>query len=302
MSNPEFKSGFITLAGRPNVGKSTLLNQLVGQHVSITSKKPQTTRNRIRGILNGENYQAVILDTPGIHLPKSELHKRIVAYAVKSLPESDLIFFMTEALPLKDKEISKEDLYVINSLPKSYKKTALIINKTDLCQPEQLLRTIEIYNKAFDFFQTVPISAKKAKGIDNLLKIIQGSLRPGVAYFPIDQYTDQPERLIVSELIREQLIKLCWMEVPYGLAVAVESFKETDKLIKIYATIFVEKQTHKKIVIGSKGEMLKTVGTGARKKIEAILAKKVFLSLHVKVSANWVNNPRKLGEFGYGTD
>ncbi len=299
MSNKAYKSGFVTLLGRPNVGKSTLLNRLIGQQISITADKPQTTRNRIRGIITEENYQAVVLDTPGIHMPRNELHKRIVSYATQSISDTDLVFFLTEPFHKKQREIHREDKLVLEHLSQISQKVFLIINKIDLFEHEQILRTIAGVNDQYNFAETVPISAIKGTGVDILKSFFEEHLPEGHPYFPDDQMTDTPERAIVGEFVREQIMRNCFQEVPYGVAVVIESFKETDKLIKIFATIFVEKNTHKKIIIGKNASMLKKLGKNSRLKIERMLGSKVYLSLHVKVADNWINNPRKLAEFGY---
>lgn len=298
----QFKSGFITLIGRPNVGKSTLLNRLVGQQISITADKPQTTRNRIRGIVSAKNYQAVILDTPGIHLPRNELHRRIIGYATQSIQDTDLIFFLTEPLTKRNHDIHAEDRLVLNHLQKVSRKVILLINKIDLNSHAEILETISILNQAFPFQETVPISALLGKGTDILKDFFLKYLPEGIPYFPEDQVTDIPERIIAGELVREQIIRNCFHEVPYGVAVLVEAFKELKDLIKIYVTIYVEKNTHKKIIIGKNGSMLKKVGQNSRLKMERMLGNKVFLSLHVKIAKNWINNPKKLSEFGYSSN
>ncbi len=287
------------LLGRPNVGKSTLLNQLIGQQISITANKPQTTRNNIRGIITKDNYQAIILDTPGVHLPRNELHRRIVSYATQSIEDSDMVFFLTETLRPNHDKLPKDDQLVLDHIKKSDQKVILIINKIDLCKKERLLKTIEVFNQAFPFSETVPISASQNKGTDVLLSFLARFLPEGIAYFPEDQMTDTPERVIIGEFVREQLMRLCFQEIPYGTAVLVEKFEEKEKVINIYATIYIEKDSHKKIIIGKKGSMLKKVGQNSRAKMERMLGEKVFLSLHIKISKNWLNNPQKLTEFGY---
>ena len=286
--------------GKPNVGKSTLLNQLVGRQISITADKPQTTRNNIRGIITHDNYQAIILDTPGVHLPQNELHRRIVNYAIRSVKDSDLVFFLTEPLRPFQKAVPEGDRLVLSRLKENSRKSVLVINKTDLCKSGQILKTIEIFNQAFPFAETVPISALKKRGLDILTDFFPAFFPEGIAYYPKDRTTDAPEHIIVGELVREQLMRLCFQEVPYGTAVTVERLDETDRMVNIYITIFVEKGSHKKIVIGRKGAMLKKVGRNSRIKMERLLGKKVFLALHVKVSQNWPDNPQKLTEFGYG--
>lgn len=296
---PGFKSGFATLLGKPNVGKSTLLNQLIGQHISITADKPQTTRNRIRGIISDKSYQAVILDTPGVHLPRNELHRRIVSYALQSIRDSDLVFFLTEPLAKGQRNLSRGDLLVLEHLPVSSTNIILVINKIDLSRNEEILKSIALLNERYPFAETVPVSALKGTGVDTLKSFFPQYLPVGIPYFPMDQMTDTPEREIVGELVREQIMRLCFQEIPYGVAVFVDAFKEEEKLIRIFSTIHVEKAAHKKIIIGKKGAMLKKIGQYARIKIERLLGRRVYLALHVKIATNWVNNPRRLSEFGY---
>ncbi len=294
-----FKSGFISLVGRPNVGKSTLLNRLVGQQISITADKPQTTRNNIRGILTRDDYQAVLLDTPGIHLPRNELHKRIVSYATRSIQETDLVFYITEPLPAANATIHKGDEVIIEQLKPRADHTILLINKIDRSQPEHVLETIARFNQALPFLETVPISALNGKGVDVLNGFFSRYLPEGFPYFDEEQITDTPERVIVGEFIREQIMRNCFQEIPYGTAVMVDSFKEEKEKITIYATVFVERESHKRIVIGKQGAMLKKIGKLSRLKIERLLGTRLYLSLHVKVSKNWFNNPGKLSELGY---
>lgn len=299
MNNHPIKSGFAALIGKPNVGKSTLLNKLIGQPISITADKPQTTRNRIRGIITEADYQAVVLDTPGIHLPRNELHRRIIKYAMQTFHDTDMLFFLSEPLAKNQESISGSDRLVLEQLKELSTAIILVLNKIDLYSPEQILRSIEAFNQIFQFSETVPISALKGKSIDILKSLFPKYLPEGVRYFPEDQMTDLPERMIVGEFVREQIIRNCFHEIPYGVAVMIDSFDESESLIRIFATIFVEKKSHKKIVIGKHGSMLKRVGQNARIKIERLLGKKIYLSLHVKISVNWINNPRRLSEFGY---
>lgn len=299
METQGHKSGFVTLLGKPNVGKSTLLNRLVGQHISITADKPQTTRNRIRGIVTEERYQAVILDTPGIHLPRNELHRRIVDYAVKSTYDSDLILYLTEAFHEHQSEIKADDQLVLKYLSDNSGQIILVINKIDQARDVTLLKTIDAFRRMREFNEIIPVSALTGAGVDTLRDMFFKYLPEGPSYFPDEQVTDTTIREIVGELVREQITRFCFHEVPYGVAVAVDSFKESPKRITIYATITVEKASQKKIIIGKNGSMLKKVGTAARKKIESLLAANVYLSLHVKVSRDWFNNPGKLTELGY---
>jgi len=294
-----YKSGFVVLLGKPNVGKSTLLNKLVGQHISITADKPQTTRNRIRGIISNPRYQAVILDTPGVHLPKNELHRRIVNYAIQSVRDSDLVFFLTEPLARNQKTVSTADQLVLQHLSEDNPNTVLVINKIDAYEEEQILRSITVFNKEYEFCETVPVSALKGLNIDVLKSLFLKHLPVGIPYFPEDQLTDTPERAIAGELVREQIMRLCFQEIPYGVAVWIDAFRESEKVVKIFATVFIEKPSHKKIVIGKNGLMLKKIGINSRVRLERMLGNKVYLSLHVKVARNWMNNPKKLSEFGY---
>jgi len=297
--NKPFISGFITLIGKPNVGKSTLLNRLVGQHISITADKPQTTRNRIRGILNGDEYQVIILDTPGIHQPRNELHRRIVRYAVQSMDDSDLVILMTEPFASKQRELAVDDRLVLEHLEVSQQKAILVINKIDQFADQALLETISVWNQRYPFLDTVPVSALTGKGLAVLKRVFLQHLPAGFPYFPSDQITDTPERVVVGELVREQIMRHCFQEVPYSAAVIVDAFKETQRRLDIFATIFVEKESQKKIVIGKNGAMLKRVGTESRLKMEQLLGIRVYLSLHVKLAKNWINNPKKLAELGY---
>jgi GTPase len=295
----EFRSGFISLVGRPNVGKSTLLNKLVGQQISITADKPQTTRNNIRGIITRKEYQAVLLDTPGIHLPRNELHKRIVAYATRSIQETDLIFFITEPLSATRNTIHEGDKAILEHLKSRAEHTILVINKIDQSKPESIMETIAGFNQVLPFLETVPVSALKGKGVDVLNGFFPKYLPKGIPYFEEEQVTDTPERVIAGEFIREQIMRHCFQEIPYGVAVVVDAFKEGKDKITIYATIYVERESHKRIIIGKQGAMLKKIGQLSRLKIERLLGAHLFLSLHVKISKNWVNNPGKLSEFGY---
>lgn len=295
----EYKSGFISLVGKPNVGKSTLLNCLLGQKVSITANKPQTTRNQVRGILTTDDYQAILVDTPGIHMPENELHRRIVGYATQSLQDTDIVFYLME--PLGDSQVKpgKNDLIVLENLKKIKIPVLLLINKVDLYKKEQVFKTIQLMNELYPFKETIPVSALKQQGIEHLDKIFKTYLEPGPMYYPDAQVTDTPEKVIAAELIREQIFRLCHQEIPYGVAVDLEKFEEQDNMIKIYASIFVERESQKGIIIGKKGSMLKKIGTNAREKIEHLLGIKVFLSLNVKLVKNWSNSNRRLNDLGY---
>jgi len=295
---PDFKAGFVSLIGRPNVGKSTLLNELLGQKISITADKPQTTRNQIRGILTRPLFQAVLVDTPGIHMPQNELHKRIVNYALGSIKDSDLIFFITEPLA-GGKKISKGDLTILERLEGLEKKTCLLLNKVDLYTAPQVMASIEEYNKAFSFTETFGLSALFGKGVERLESICTTYLPVSPPLYDEDTVTDTPEKVICAEFVREQIHRRLYQEVPFGVAVVVEKFVEEDKRVCIWATIFVERDAHKKILIGKGGLMLKSLGTSARQRIQTLLGTKVRLDLHVKTAKGWVDNPAKLAEFGY---
>ena len=296
-----FKAGFVSLIGRPNVGKSTLLNQLLGQRISITADKPQTTRNQIRGILTKEDFQAVLVDTPGIHLPTNELHKRIVNYAHKSIADADLLFFLTEPLA-EGKAMHKSDLMILERLENLGQKTFLLLNKIDLYTPPQVMDSIEKFNKVFQFAETFGLSALSGKGVERLEKSMVSYLPTSAPFFEADMITDTPEKVICAEFVREQIHRRLYQEVPFGVAVVIERFKEEGNVVKMWATIFVEREGHKKILIGTGGAMLKTIGTSARRRIETLLGTKVFLDLHVKTAKGWVDNPSKLAEFGYSED
>jgi GTP-binding protein Era len=283
--------------GRPNVGKSTLLNRILGEKVVITSDKPQTTRNRIQGIHNIPDGQIVFIDTPGIHKAKSKLNKFMVEEALAAVQGVDVILFLVEATarPAREAELMAEILAGVTA------PVLLVINKVDLVEKESLFRLIEAYSTMHDFCEIVPLSASKGDGVDRLVDLVSRRLPIGPAYFPDDILTDLPERFVVAEMVREKIFRLTRDEIPYSVAVQVESFKERPEsgIIAISATIIVERDSQKGIIIGRRGEMLKRIGTAARHEIERFLAEKVFLELFVKVSKDWSENPQKLKEFGY---
>lgn len=296
MTTKQFHSGFAAIVGRPNVGKSTLLNAILGEKIVITSDKPQTTRNRIQGIHNLDNGQIVFVDTPGVHRAKSRLNRSLVDTAMEAIQGVDVILFLVEAntAPASEKEMIDELLASVTA------PVFLVINKVDLVEKERLLKSIEIYSELFPFREIVPVSARKGDGVERLVELVCGYLPQGPAYFPDDILTDLPERFVVAEMVREKIFRLTHDEVPYSVAVQVESFKERPNgLIAISAAIIVERDSQKGIIIGKKGEMLKRIGTAARQEIEQFLAEKVFLELFVKVSRDWSDNPQKLKEFGY---
>jgi GTP-binding protein Era len=297
--------GFIGLIGRPNVGKSTLLNQLIGQKVSITAHKAQTTRNRILGIRTEQNSQIVFIDTPGIHRPEKLLNRKIVAYATETLRDTDLNLWIVEPIPessLQKEELSflhREDQEILKLLSGKAKRTVLVLNKIDTIPQEQALVSIEKLAKLADFAEIVPVSALKSTNVEHLVETLKKYLPVHPFYFETHQVTDASERFLASEFVREELFLRLQQEIPYSVAVIVEQFEDDPKCIKIACTICVERDSQKGIIIGKKGEMLKTIGTAARKKIERLLGNKVHLALHVKVLKQWSNNAHHLRSLGF---
>ncbi len=307
-----FRSGFAALAGRPNVGKSTLLNQLIGEVITIATPKPQTTRRRIRGIVNREKSQIVLVDTPGIHLmpgddrqrkSKFALNRYMVAEAKAALSEVDLVVLLVEARGRgKLPELDDEDRLVMESLRQVECPRLLCINKVDVLEnKEALLPIIAAYHETGLFEEIIPISATLGDGTDRLLLSIEQRLPEGPPYFPLDMITDQPERLLVAEFIREQVLLHTDQEIPYRTAVEVEAFEEVPakKLVRIHATLFVERDSQKAILIGKRGGAIKAIGTAARENIEALLGCKVFLDLRVKVKGGWTASNQGLRSVGY---
>ncbi|MDH3359290.1 MAG: GTPase Era [Desulfobulbaceae bacterium] len=290
------KTGIIALIGPPNVGKSTLLNTLLGQKISIVSSKPQTTRNRIMGIVNGPDYQLVLLDTPGLHNAKSPLNLGMVKVALDTLPEVDAILFMIDATTPKPKQEASQ----LHHLSKVNKPVMLAINKIDLVGKEKLLPLLNAYQDMFSFSAMVPISALSKDGTDTLLTEILQLMPEGSRMYPEDIPTDSTERFIVSEIIREKIFRRTNQEIPYSTAVVVESFQEDEvkKTATIHATILVEKSSQKGIIIGKGGLTLKEIGKSARREIQDLLGMPVMLKLWVKVQKNWSTNPRFLSEMG----
>jgi len=292
-----FKSGFISILGRPNVGKSTLFNRILGEKIAIVAEKPQTTRNRILGIKHLEGGQMIFLDTPGLHQGRSALNQRMVQTAIASSREADILLFVAEAISPR----AEEDRQMIESLKGSQGVPFLIINKIDLVRKETLLPIIDQYQKLHSFRAILPISAITGEGIEILLEEIMEALPESPPYYPGDMITDQSERFLVSEMIREKVINQTYQEIPYSTAVTIESFKEhpEKKLVVIKATIHVERISQKKILIGKGGEKLKQIGEMARKAMEAFLEKKVFLELWVNVEKHWTQDPPALNRLGY---
>ena len=291
----DFKSGFVALIGRPNVGKSTLLNYLVGQKVAIMSPQPQTTRNKISGIYTDDQEQIVFIDTPGIHKPKNKLDDFMDKSSYSALDEVDVVLFMVEPEPA-----GKGDQYIAELLKKIKKPVFLVINKIDKVHPDELLSIIDSYKNLGDFAEIVPISASQGNNVSELIKTIAKYLPEGPQFYDADQLTDRPEYFIVAELIREQVLKLTHEEVPHATAVVVDRMRnhEGGKL-QVEATIYVERPGQKGIIIGKKGQMLKQIGIAARQEIEALLGEKVNLRLWVKVQKNWRSDPVVLKSIGY---
>jgi GTPase len=283
MNNP-FRSGFVSIIGRPNAGKSTLLNALVGQKVAIVADKPQTTRTSIQGVLTTPDAQVVFLDTPGIHKGDSPLNKRLMDAVRASLEERDLLLFVADA----HRTFGEEDRKALDVARKTSAPVILVLNKVDLLKDKALLLPlIEQYKACFEFADYVPVSSVRKVGLDELLKVIVARLPEGPSYFPEDHVTDQPERFLAAELVREKVLLATRQEVPHSTTVTVEKWEETPRMTTIYATIHVERDGQKAIVIGAKGATLKQIGTLARQEMERIFGVKIYLDLHVRVQPNW---------------
>ena len=288
-----FKSGFVSILGRTNVGKSTLINSLVGEKIAITTSKPQTTRTAIKAIINRENSQIVFIDTPGIHKPKTKLGNTMNKTAWQGASDGDVILFLIEATSDK---IGKGDSLILEKLKQSKNKNViLVINKIDLIKKEKLLELISLYNKEYNFKAVIPISALTGENTNKILDEIEKYLPEGPAYYNIDEYTDQTERMLVEEIIREKILKLLDQEVPHGVYVEVEKMKyrkttKKETICDIEAIIYVLRKTHKPIVIGKDGSMLKRIGTYARQDIEKMLATKANLKIWVKIKEDWLNS------------
>jgi len=290
-----FRSGFVAVVGRPNAGKSTLVNRLVGQKIAIVTSKPQTTRNRIQGIVTKPQGQIVFIDTPGLHEADSALGRQMMQEVAAALEGIDVLLLMVDASRMHP---HADDL-LLEKAKRFRGKTILALNKVDRLPKPKLLPQIDAFAKAFDFAAILPISALNGAGCEELLGEILKQLPEGEPYFPEDQVTDQPERFLAAEIIREKAIQVMYHEVPYALAVVVEKYEETPKLLRIEAVMNVERDSQKKILIGHKGEMLKKIGTEARKELEAILSSKIYLGLFVKVAPDWRENPQKVRELDW---
>src|SRR5262245_17796812 len=288
------KSGFVALIGRPNSGKSTLLNQLVGEKVSIVSDKPQTTRHKILGILSSQVGQIVFIDTPGIHKPGYELNKRMMQAVYDALEGTDLLLVLVDATTA----FGRGDQYVMDLVRQRGLRTILLLNKIDLLRKDRLLPLISFYSQKFEFAEIVPISALKQDNLELLTQLILKHLPEGPAYYPEEQFTDRQERFLVGELVREKILLNTAEELPYTTTVRVERFEEEANLVRIYCSIYVDKDSHKKIVIGNQARRLKKIGTEARSEIEKLLAKRVYLELFVKVKHRWRDDPRFLDSLG----
>ena len=279
-----FRSGFVSIIGRPNAGKSTLLNALVGQKVAIVADKPQTTRTSIQGVVTAPDAQIVILDTPGIHKADTPLNKRLMAAVRASLDSRDLLLFVADAT----QPFGLEDARAIALAKRADAPVALVLNKIDLVKDKsRLLPLIESYKAAFDFVDYIPVSAARGKGLDELISAIVARLPEGPAYFPEDHVTDQPERFLAAELVREKVLLATRQEVPHSVTVTIEKWDESPQITRIYASIHVEKPGQKAIVIGAKAATLKRIGTLARQEMEKLFGVKIFLDLHVRVAPGW---------------
>jgi len=298
-SNKKFRSGFVAIIGRPNVGKSTLMNHLIGQKIAIMSDKPQTTRNKIHGVYTTNDTQIVFLDTPGIHKPQSKLGNYMMQTAESALREVEAALFLIDA----SEGLGGGDRFIIEQLKKVKTPVFLVMNKIDKVEPEQLLPMITQYNALHEFAEIIPISALKGNNVETLLEQLTRYLPEGPQYYPADQITDHPEQFVCSELIREKILHMTREEIPHSIAVTIEDMRVKENgVVYIGAVIFVERDSQKGIIIGKKGDLLKEVGKQARKDIEALLGSRIFLELWVKVKKDWRNQERVLKDLGYRND
>ena len=298
MPSPATKSGFVALVGRPNSGKSTLLNALVGAKVSIVTSVPQTTRNRILGIVHRPDGQVIFMDTPGIHKPLSRLNEQMMNFVRQALEERDLAVLIVDAAA----RFGKGDEFALQLLKKYAPKTILALNKIDIIKKPQLLPLMDRYAKLHDFEEIFPISALRGEGLADLMEAVLARLPEGPPYFPPDVYTDQPERFLAAEIVREKVIAHTQQELPYATAVLIEQFEESETLTRIHATILVERESQRPIILGSGGQRIKQIGTEARVELEKLLPPKVFLELFVKVEPHWRDNRGIVGELDYRGD
>ena len=299
MENNNYKSGFIAIIGRPNVVKSTFLNKKKKKKIAIMSDKPQTTRNKIQGVLTTNDAQMVFIDTPGIHKPKHRLGDFMVQVAENTLNEVDAVIFMINA----KEGYGRGDQFIMDLLQKAKTPVFLVINKIDLIHPDDLFPLIDEYKDKVDFDEIIPISALQGNNVTHLLDVLKGHLPEGPQYYPEEQITDHPERFIITELIREKVLELTREEIPHSIAVVLENLEQRESnAVFIQATIVTERKTQKGILIGKQGSMLKEIGKKARKDIEALLGSKVYLELWVKVKKDWRNKQSQLYEFGFRKD
>ncbi|CAM3601824.1 GTPase Era [Corallococcus sp. ZKHCc1 1396] len=311
-SQKKTRAGFAALIGRPNVGKSTLLNALTGEKIAIVSPKPQTTRNRILGVVTRPEGQVAFLDTPGIHQAKGELNRYMVEAALSAAEEVDLVLFLIEPPAGETIDVTPGNRAILERLQKVGKPTFLVINKIDAIPKEKLLPLISLYGEQFPFAEVVPISAREKDGVEHLFQVVLGHLPEGEPLFAEDMLTDQQERVLVAEYIREQVLRHCRQEIPYSTAVLVDVFDESEReprpgtppgqlggLIRIAASIYVERDSQKAILIGKQGQMLKLIGTDARKSVQRLLGAHVYLDLRVRVEARWSERAAGLRKLGY---
>lgn len=296
----QFKSGFVTIVGRPNVGKSTLMNHLIGQKIAITSNKAQTTRNRIQTVYTGEEGQIVFLDTPGINRAKNKLGEYMLSAAENTLKEVDVILWIVEPTTF----IGAGERYILEQLEKVHTPVILVVNKTDMVPEEEVFKAIDTYKEVYDFKEIVPVSALRDRNTDELMHTIFQYLEEGPQYYDADTITDQPERAIVAEMIREKALRCLDKEVPHGIAVVIDRMKDRQhgKIVDIDATLICERDSHKGIIIGKQGAMLKKIGTQARIDMEKLLDTKVNLKLWVKVKKDWRDSEFLLKNYGYHND
>ncbi len=296
-NNEGFRSGFVALVGRPNVGKSTLMNRMVGRKLAIMSDKPQTTRNKITAVLTTDGAQLVFIDTPGIHKPKHKLGEYMVNVAQNVFHEVDVVLFLVEA---GEKEVGAGDRYIIEQLKEIKTPVILVINKIDTVEKTVLLSLIDMYRQTCNFREIVPVSALDGENVDELVSVLTGLLPEGPQYYPDDMITDQPERMIIKEIIREKVLHLTRDEIPHSVAVEIEEIKQRqNELVYVRAVIFIERDSQKGIIVGKSGQMLKKIGALARGEIENLLGSKVYLDLWVKVKKDWRNSDNFLRDMGF---
>ncbi len=298
-TNNEHKSGFISIIGRPNVGKSTFLNRVIGQKIAIMSDKPQTTRNKVQGVLTTDDSQLIFIDTPGIHKPKHRLGDFMMKVAQNTLKEVDLILFMVNA----EEGFGRGEEFILEKFENIKTPIFLVVNKIDTIHPDKLFSVIDSYKEKYPFKEIIPISALEGNNVETLLTQIKKYMPEGPQFYPADQVTDHPERFIVSELIREKALHLTREEIPHSLAVVIEKMeRKQNEVVHVMATIVVERDSQKGIIIGKQGGMLKEIGKRARTDIENLLGNKVFLELWVKVQKDWRNKMTQLRDFGFRED